>query len=926
MGSDPAEQASVRELGAILDEEVQRLPKKNREALVLCHLEGLGAAQAAKRLGCPLPTLKSRLERARELLRQRLVRRGVTLSVAGVAVVFAQQAASAAVPHKVLHAATQAAVAFAAKPVACAAVSAQAAALAQGMLKTATIAKLSLASFAVLTTAVLSLAVGAGVAGYGGFAGQSQPAQQGTSQSPLAKVNRSQPEKKDQPRALDLYGDPLPEGAVARLGTERFRGGASVALAFSHDGKVLASAEVLDLGGVYLWNAATGRPLHRLPFPNGCRSLAISPDDKLLVAGGENPSLIDIATGKELRRFEVPAGGGFGWCVALSPDGRTVAAGRSWRDFNPPALVLLDVATGKVNHWVSDLIEVGVQSISFSPDGQILASGGNDQTVRLWDVTTGKELRRFEGHEQAVLAVAFSPKGKVLASSDGKEVRFWDVETGKVLQTLKVESHFSPVAFSSNGKLLAYEVRPGTVCLYDPDAGKPIRQWAANTRSVDSLAFSPDGKVLVSAGFSSAIRRWDTATGMEIEPDAGHTGGVASLLFAPDGQTLFSSGIDWKVLEWDMATGRQRRQVFTKPQGLGEAKWPMSNYALAPDSKILAWTGLIHGDEQPDRVVHLWDTGAGKEILALLGPEEQVWSLRFSPNGKHLASISTGGTRLWDVAAGKALHHLREVHGWTFSPDGKLLAGSKRRADKTIGLQTIGLWDVATGKELRSWDSHNDFSGPLVFSPNGKLLASIPAQGGSIDGERFIARVWTIDTGKPLVHFEHQGLIESLAFSPSGRILAAAARSRGPLLKREGRTAYTIHLWDVVSGEEIRHFESPLGPGWSLAFAPNGRTLASGGHDSTILLWDLTTQTNAAGTKPVALTAQDLDRLWADLASDATRPTGPFGFWRARRTEPAAAQTEDAGRPRPRGPGRQADRRSRQPAVRRPRESRQDLG
>jgi RNA polymerase sigma factor (sigma-70 family) len=155
MASDPSARASMRELGAILDEEIQRLPTKYREPLVLCHLEGLSTAEAAKRLRCPVPTLKSRLTRGRELLRERLVRRGVTLSAAGVAVVFAEQACRAAAPLKLVHAAVHGAVAFAAKPVASAIVSAQAAALVKGMLKTATLTKLSVVLAALCTSAVL---------------------------------------------------------------------------------------------------------------------------------------------------------------------------------------------------------------------------------------------------------------------------------------------------------------------------------------------------------------------------------------------------------------------------------------------------------------------------------------------------------------------------------------------------------------------------------------------------------------------------------------------------------------------------------------------------------------------------------------------------------------------------------------------------
>jgi RNA polymerase sigma factor (sigma-70 family) len=213
---DPAERASLGELAAILDEEMQRLPKRNREALVLCHLQGLSAAEAAKRLRCPLPTLKSRLARARELIRQRLVRRGVTLSAAGVAMVFAEQAAHATVSQKVVHAAVQAAIAFAGKPVACATVSAQAAVLANGVLKTMTITKLSLAAFAVFALALL------------GFGLASVPAQtaadvlpQDDPVPPIAKAVQAPPaaqaqegERKLRVVVLDSDGKPLSDANV----------------------------------------------------------------------------------------------------------------------------------------------------------------------------------------------------------------------------------------------------------------------------------------------------------------------------------------------------------------------------------------------------------------------------------------------------------------------------------------------------------------------------------------------------------------------------------------------------------------------------------------------------------------------------------------------------------------------------------------
>jgi RNA polymerase sigma factor (sigma-70 family) len=297
MANDPAQQAGWRELGLALDKEVQRLPKKNREALVLCHLEGLSAVDAAKRLGCPQSTLKSRLERARELLRQRLARRGVCLSSAGVAVLFAEHTVRAAVPPKVLHAAVQAAIAYAAKPVVSALVSAQAAALAQGMLKTATVAKVSLVMVALLTTVAV---------GFGTAMGPGEKSGTGTIGDIVVAAQIPNPQPEGAKARVDSLGDSLPPGAVARLGTLRFKHGVGnysnepffrmlkraggshqiQATAYSSDGTRIVS--LANFAGVHVWDATTGKVLdgpwevveHR-KFP---LAVTLSPEGAVLAA------------------------------------------------------------------------------------------------------------------------------------------------------------------------------------------------------------------------------------------------------------------------------------------------------------------------------------------------------------------------------------------------------------------------------------------------------------------------------------------------------------------------------------------------------------------------------------------------------------------------------------------------------------------
>jgi WD40 repeat protein len=484
--------------------------------------------------------------------------------------------------------------------------------------------------------------------------------------------------------------------------------------------------------------------------------------------------------------------------VAFSPDGKTLASGS-----DDGSVKLWDVTEGRLLRSFAGHTDA-VTSVAFSPDGKTLASGSNDTSVKLWDVAEGRLLHSFAGHTRDVTSVAFSPDGKTLASgSDDDSVKLWDVAEGRLLHSFADHTRaVTSVAFSPDGKTLASGSGDTSVKLWDVTEGRLLRSFAGHTDAVTSVAFSPDGKTLATGSGDTSVKLWDVAEGRLLHSFAGHTDAVTSVAFSPDGKTLASGSGDDSVKLWGVAEGRLLHS-FT---GHTDA---VTSVAFSPDGKTLA-SGS--GDDS----VKLWDVAEGRLLHSFAtGTTSFVTSVAFSPDGKTLASGSVDGSvKLWDVAEGRLLHSFAGHTGGSvaFSPDGKTLATG-------AGDGSVKLWDVAEGRLLRSFATGTtSFVTSVAFSPDGKTLAS-----GSDDDS---VKLWDVAEGRLLHSFEgHTIAVTSVAFSPDGRTLAS------------GSGDGSVKLWDVAKGRLLHSFADHIGG--SVAFSPDGKTLATGSGDNSVKLWDV---------------------------------------------------------------------------------------
>jgi WD40 repeat protein len=489
--------------------------------------------------------------------------------------------------------------------------------------------------------------------------------------------------------------------------------------------------------------------------------------------------------------------------ISFSPDNKILATGSSDK-----TIKLWDVVTGREIRTLQGHNNV-VKSVSFSPDRKTLASGSDDKTIKIWDVNTGKEIRTLQGHNSVVMSVSFSQDSKTLAvGSADNTVTLWNMETGNEISVLKGhKSVVISVSFSPDRKTLATGSRDKTIKLWDLSTGKEIRTLKGHEDSVNSVSFSFDRKTLATGSEDRTVKLWDVVTGQEIRTLKGHDSWVWSVNFSSDGKTLVSGSEDRTVKLWDVVTGQEIRTLKGHDN-------PVKSVSFSSDDKILA-TG------SSDNTVKLWNLlDKGKEVRTLKGHDSWVWSVNFSSDGKTLVTGSGDNTiKLWNVETNEVIRtfkgHEDSVFSARFSTDEKILATGS--ADNTIKL-----WDVATGKEIRTLKGHENSVYSVSFSPDRKTLAT-----GSKDKT---IKLWDLETGKEIRTLKsHDDRVYSVNFSHDGKRLATGSQDK------------KIKIWDIDTGKEIRTIQSHNQSVYSVSFSHDDKTLATGSEDKTIKLWNMET-------------------------------------------------------------------------------------
>jgi WD40 repeat protein len=597
--------------------------------------------------------------------------------------------------------------------------------------------------------------------------------------------------------------------------------------AISPDGRLVASSGGLDRS-IKLWDLATGRLIRALRGHNArVQDIAFSPDGSRLLSGsGDKRSdehsarIWDVASGQLVRAFNHPA---YVMAVAFSPDGARVLTGTAGYEGDPGTVRLWEIASGRLL-W-SARGSAGIGQVMFSPDGS-RAAAVFGKSVAVWEARSGRPLQTLRSQSE-VLSAAFlrDGNGVLAAYSDG--VKLWE-GSGRLARTIPMsnpiyarkqasgEAIMAPTFSRDTSQVAFLGDDEKTIRLWDIASGQLVRSFAREVKATrTSAVFSPDGANILLGEEDNSLELWEARSGRLLRSFSDlPIATVASLAFAPDGTRFLSGGGDGSMRVWDAATGQVLRSLY------GHFEEEIGSVAFSPNGTRIASTS--------ESSVKLWDALTG-ETLAVL--QENAQNVRFLPGGARVLTLSSeDAAKLWDVPTGELIGSLEgsKTQDWgcvSASADGtRMFAGGSG----TANVSRATLWDTQSGRLLKTY-LRPAFKGGMrcapqspTFSPDGTRLA---AADFSSDGSSVVT-LWDIASGRRLRTLQgHTDWINAVAFSPDGTRIISAGRDK------------TVKMWDAASGRLLHSLPGHVSSITSLAFSPDGSRFISASEDATIRIW-----------------------------------------------------------------------------------------